>query len=219
MSETSQEMSEEVEINLSPVDQDNISCTKHFKDTNEVDDVTSNQSKPSQPSSSVQCKPVNELTDEERQIVINNARAGIDQPYFDVRFFKNGKTRIVKKKTKQPTVSERVINESTAPTKKVYYSDNQLLMEHIIDLNSKFDRLLTKHKKLKRKYYNLRDDIYVDDDNVTQTQPVSQEEQSSVEQQNECIHQDEPVQQSQTTNSYRRGQIPRNWWEHVGYVY
>ena len=36
-------------------------------------------------------------------------------------------------------------------------------MEHIIELNSKVDKLMTKHKKLKRKYQTLSADIYVDD--------------------------------------------------------
>ena len=50
--------------------------------------------------------------------------------------------------------------------KKVYYSDNQLLFEHIIELNAKVEKLMAKHKKLKRRYQSLQNDIYVNDDDA-----------------------------------------------------
>jgi len=140
--------------------------------TNEKDKENENQVKQAEPTAehkNVEFKPINELTDEERRIIINNAKAGYDQPNYSVTFFKNGKTRIVKKKAKRQTISEKVIQsapQTTTNEKKVYYSDNQLMMEHILDLSSKVDRLLAKHKKLKKKYYNLRDDIYVDDNDA-----------------------------------------------------
>lgn len=39
-------------------------------------------------------KDVLDLTDDERSLIIANAKNGIDQPYFSVKFFKNGKIRI-----------------------------------------------------------------------------------------------------------------------------
>lgn len=116
----------------------------------------------------VEDKRVAELNDEEREIIIANAKAGYDQPNFDVKLFKNGKTRIVKKKNKPKSVSEKVIEsnkevvDKSSATKKTYYTQDQLLMEHVIELNAKFEKLMFKHKKLKKKYLNLRDDIYVD---------------------------------------------------------
>lgn len=116
----------------------------------------------------VEQKQVVDLTDDERSLIVANAKNGIDQPYFNVKFFKNGKYRIVKKKEEAPTVAQKAIK--TTPhinaDGKVYYSDNQLLFEHIIELNSKVDKLMSKHKKLKRKYQTLQNDLYVDEEDV-----------------------------------------------------
>ena len=116
----------------------------------------------------VEQKQVVDLTDDERSLIVANAKNGIDQPYFNVKFFKNGKYRIVKKKEEAPTVAQKAIKTTphTNADGKVYYSDNQLLFEHIIELNSKVDKLMSKHKKLKRKYQTLQNDLYVDEEDV-----------------------------------------------------
>ena len=130
-------------------------------DTNEVSDKTKTPK-------FVEQKQVGELIEDERSLIIANARNGVDQPYFNVKFFKNGKVQITKKRKQTPTVSQKAI-KNTPPSnteKKVYYSDNQLLFEHIIELNSKVDKLMAKHKKLKRRYQTLQNDIYVDEDDI-----------------------------------------------------
>ena len=38
-------------------------------------------------------------------------------------------------------------------------SDNQLMMEHIIELNNQVNKLMNKQKKLKKKYRSLKHDI------------------------------------------------------------
>lgn len=48
----------------------------------------------------VEHKNVSQLTEEERNIIVANARAGVEKPNFDVTFFKNGNFRTVKKKYK-----------------------------------------------------------------------------------------------------------------------
>ena len=159
---TSQASNEnEIEINLQETN----------NETNAVDDTktaTLTTEPKKQAFKSVDPKNVGELTDDERAIIIANAKNGIDQPNFDVRFFRNGKFRIVRKKEKPPTISEKVVKTQEIPqnVKKAYYTDNQLLFEHIIELNAKVDRLMNKHKKLKRKYQALQSDIYVDDDEL-----------------------------------------------------
>lgn len=112
----------------------------------------------------IQRKPINKLTDEERQIIINNARNGIDQQFYNVKLFKNGETRITLKKDKPKTVTQKVINNNNDESKKVYYSDNQLLMEHIIELTSKYEKVINKQKKLKKKVKSIKHDLYVDID-------------------------------------------------------
>ena len=125
----------------------------------------------------VDAKNVGELTDDERAIIIANAKNGVEQPNFDVRFFNNGKFRIVRKKQKPPTISEKVVKTQSIPVneKKAYYTDNQLLFEHIIELNAKIDRLMSKHKKLKRKYQTLQNDIYIEDDEIESTKHTVEE--------------------------------------------
>ena len=137
-----------------------------IEETNEKSNKTNNENdikdKPSQPI--IENKAVNELNDVERAVIVANAKNGVEMPFFDVKFFGNGKYRIVKKKPVKPTISQKVIkNNSSNNDNKVYYTNDQLLMEHIIELNSKVDKLMTKHKKLKRKYQTLSADIYVDD--------------------------------------------------------
>ena len=112
----------------------------------------------------VEKKSINSLSDEERALIIANAKSGVDQPYFNVKFFKNGRTQITKKKETPQTVSSKITSQKALPKKDapVYYTDNQLLFEHIIELNAKVERLMQKHKKLKRRYQTLQDDLYID---------------------------------------------------------
>ncbi len=117
-------------------------------------------------------KSISKLTEDERALIIKNHLEGIKNPYFDVKQFKNGNYRIIKKKPTNPSVSEKVIKTDQNGEKtpqKVYYSDYQLLFEHVIELNSKIDKLTAKHKKLKKKYQTLQNDVYVDDaDEITE---------------------------------------------------
>ena len=56
---------------------------------------------------------------------------------------------------------------------KKYYTDNQLLFEHIIEINAKIDKLTSKHKKLKKKYNTIRNDIYADDEDIVEQSPLT----------------------------------------------
>ena len=111
-------------------------------------------------------KDISKLTLEERAKIISDARSGIPSEHYDVIVLKNGNTRIVKKKIKTPSLSNRLINEQKQEvnnSKKLYMSDNQLMMEHIIELNNQVNKLANKHKKLKKKYRALKHDIYEED--------------------------------------------------------
>lgn len=136
------------------------------------DDNIQNESKNLSSNISVEEPPmkrVGVLTDAEREIIVNNAKNGVEMKNYKVNFYKNGCHRIVLKKGNS-TVSSKVINSNTAvPTpQQATYTDNQLLMEHIIELNSKYERLHLKQKKLKRKYRSIRDDLYVVDNETVE---------------------------------------------------
>ena len=120
----------------------------------------------------IPAKRIDELTDEERKILIDNERAGIKNPYYNVKLFKNGNVRICK--AKKPTLSQQVISNNgereikntNGDNRKVYMTDNQLMWEHIFELENKYNTLYTKHKKLKAKY----NDLYIEDDDLISRQ-------------------------------------------------
>ena len=120
-----------------------------IKNENISESVNEEQPKIKPATKFVERKQIVDLNDDEKAIIVNNARNGYDQPYYDVKLFKNGKYRIIKKKEQAQTVAQKVITNSSAPEKekKVFYSDNQLLFEHVIDLNAKVEKLMAKHKK------------------------------------------------------------------------
>jgi hypothetical protein len=144
-------------------------------DLNEKENVEPDKDKQTaeKPKSTVKVIPakrIDELTDEEKKILIENARAGIDNPYYNVKLYKNGTTRICK--SKKPTISqqavsnkgERLINSNTSDARKVYMTDNQLIWEHVLELENKYNNLYRKHKKLKAKY----NDLYIEDEDIAQ---------------------------------------------------
>ena len=122
----------------------------------------------------VELKDVKKLTSEEREQIISNFKNGIDNEFYDVKTLKNGTTRIVKKKNKSQSLSNKLISgltncslslldERSCPEKK-YLSNEQLLMEHIFELNTQMNKLKNKQKKLKNKYKGIKRDLYVDVD-------------------------------------------------------
>ena len=133
-------------------------------------------------------KDISKLTLEERAKIITDARNGIPNEHYDVILLKNGNTRIVKKKNKTPTqsVASRLISQTQnnqAPTpNKIYMSDTQIMMEHIIELNNQVNKLMTKQKKLKKKYKTLKYDIYEDVDENQITQEPKQEPTQEIKQ-------------------------------------
>jgi transcription initiation factor TFIID subunit TAF12 len=179
----------------------------------------------------IAAKPINELTDDERKTIIDNARAGIENPYYDVKLFKNGNTRICKKKRK--TMAQQlgspeglalrapispngeVQASSRSGDQKVYMTDNQLLWQHVLDLQDKYHNLYRKHKKLKSRY----NDLYIEDEQPTtqqvlQEQPQEQQPQrptgSSLQrgEQPQQPQQQQQQQQPQQPNAYEGDGIP-----------
>ena len=108
-----------------------------------------------------------DLTEEEKLQLINDAKNGIEHDNFNVKLFKNGNSRItLKKKTKaQQLISSNETNQAklSAPSSK-FLTDNQLLFEHIINLETQFNKLHSKHKKLKHRYNELESYLYADDE-------------------------------------------------------
>ena len=171
----------------------------------------------------IPAKRIDELTDEERKILVENERAGIKNPYYNVKLFKNGNVRICK--AKKPTLSQQVISNNgereikntNGDNRKVYMTDNQLMWEHIFELENKYNTLYTKHKKLKAKY----NDLYIEDDDLTFRQNSVYEEQKQEpvyeEQKQEPVYEEQEQQpvyeeQTQQTQQPTYQNIKRNNW-------
>ena len=166
----------------------------------------------------IPAKRIDELTDEERKILIDNERAGIKNPYYNVKLFKNGNVRICK--AKKPTLSQQVISNNgereirntNGNNGKVYMTDNQLMWEHIFELENKYNTLYTKHKKLKAKY----NDLYIEDEDLPVRQMSGYEQMQEPvyeQQQQEPVYeqQQEPVYEEQTQPPTYQN-IKRNNW-------
>ena len=129
-------------------------------------------------------KQVSKLTDDERDYLINLYKNGGEHDYYKVYFYKNGTNKIVKKK--QPpkyNTSRRMLEKAQAQEieeklniQKQALSTEQILMEHVIDLETKFATLYQKHKKLKKNYKALRQDIYASDGEETEITPEEAKE-------------------------------------------
>ena len=187
-------------------------------------------------------KDISKLTLEERAKIITDARNGIPNEHYDVILLKNGNTRIVKKKNKTPTqsVASRLIsqtqNNQTPTPNKIYMSDTQIMMEHIIELNNQVNKLMTKQKKLKKKYKTLKYDIYedVDENQITQepkqepTQEIKQETKQEPTQETKQDVTQEPTQETKQDTaqdikpSYRTAGIrvlpQKGWRSYISYL-
>lgn len=116
----------------------------------------------------IQRKKVSELTEEEKQQLISDAQNGFDNQFYSVKLFKNGKCKITPKKQSKAQQIINEANEYQPPTnsQRPYYTDNQLLFEHIINLETSLNTLRTKHKKLKKRYNQLEGYLYDNDDDT-----------------------------------------------------
>ena len=137
-------------------------------------------------------KPVSKLTEDEKSYLINLYKNGGEDNHFKVYFYKNGTNKIVKKKQPPQRISAKLL-EKIENSKKPSLTNEQLLMEHVIDLETKFATLQQKHKKLKKYYKSLHEDIYADDNEVniteaTESIPATQTQDNNNEQTNEQVN-------------------------------
>ena len=127
------------------------------------------------PSITITKKKVSELTKDEKNKLITDAKNGIENEFYKVTFCKNGNSRItLKKQTKaQELIKSNESNKEKIDVPKAkYLTDNQLLMEHIINLESLYGQLRQKHKKLKKRYNELEGYLYADDEDERQTKQM-----------------------------------------------
>ena len=205
----------------------------------EDDDEENEESKPEESKSEekpklvINKKKVSELNDGEKAQLIEDAKQGIENDFFNVKFNKNGTTRItLKRKTKAQEILSEQKEESgtTTATKsqtKKYLTNDQLLMEHIINLETQYGQLRNKHKKLKKRYNELEGYLYTDENEEqsgalrTSSEPQVQqpEQQIPIQEQPQVQQpqvqpqpiQPQPVQQQQQAYKPVQRRFVRNW--------
>ena len=146
-------------------------------------------------------KQVSKLTNEEKDYLINLYKNGGENDLYKVYFYKNGTNKIVKKKQPPKYNTTKRLLEAHKPT----MTNEQILMEHVIDLETKFATLYQKHKKLKKNYKSLQEDIYCDDNEDSNAKQVIPEEvkQKPVEQPKEEPQKEEPKQEQSYEDTYQ----------------
>ena len=132
--------------------------------------VAHDQSSPP-PGFEIKATRVKDLTTEERLRLVSDAKNGVENKYFKVHFTKNGSSRITKRKQPVEQTAERVIKQYTPSL-----TTEQLLMEHVIGLESQLATLRQKHKKLKKSYKSMYQDVYVDDEDAYDARAPPSEE-------------------------------------------
>ena len=147
---------------------------------------------------------------------------GGEHDLYKVYFYRNGTNKIVRKKqppkyntTKRLLEQEQLEDLRARQSTRGQMSTEQILMEHVIDLEAKYATLYQKHKKLKKRTKELQEDLYYDenDDKTASVPPkqVNQEQQPEQEQEQQPQSQQLPetsynVDQDNYINRLRRPQ-------------
>jgi len=121
-------------------------------------------------------KKITDLNDEEKKKIIADIQAGKESEHYELKEFKNGTFRIVKKK--QPTIVEKAVTNTKSKDKtdpeKVFLTNDQLMNQRIIELEVKYAKLESKYKKQKKRVNDIFENI--EEDVVIPPNPEVQEE-------------------------------------------
>ena len=155
----------------------------------EVEDAPKNVSKSEsgKETNSIPFKKITDLTDKEKKQIIADIKAGKENEQYELKEFKNGTSRIVKKKDK--TFVEKVVNNNKAKenldTDKVFLTNDQLMNQRLIELEVKYAKLENKYKKQKKRvndiFENIEEDVVLPPNQNSEVQEVEEKE---VEKQN-----------------------------------
>ena len=124
---------------------------------------------------------VKNLTKAQRSKLIQDSEAGIENQYFKVQQLRNGTTRIVKRSNPLNNDAESAERDISNRYTGKRLTTEQLLLEHVLDLERKYEVMRQKHKRLKKRYNKLETDIYDSDDEAMPLESVSMPVQSETE--------------------------------------
>lgn len=166
-------------------------------------------------------KSVKKLTKNERDEILDKFEKGIDDPYFKVIKMSNGRIRVTKRKNPIINDIEQAQQSRTAhiTNRASRLTNEQLLMEHVIDLEKRVEAMRLKHKKLKKRYNDLENSIYEDvNDNVNVIEPETQETQETQESQESKQQYVQETQRSQVTPQTTRRLRKTTWRDAIDYL-
>ena len=120
-------------------------------------------------------KPKKLSKKQQRLNAIEDFKNGIENNDFKVYSLKNGSYRVVKRETPPAKIENNVESKpEIMPVINQQYTNEQYLINHILDLQKQFEKLRLKQKKLKKSHKKIKADIY-DDSEPIDIETVSRE--------------------------------------------
>ena len=133
--------------------------------------------------------------------------------YFKVNRLKNGSYRINKRSNPLVTDATEAPAKTAENISKKYngkqLTTEQLLLEHMFELERKYEIMRMKHKKLKKRYNKLENDLFDDssDDELNEREVTAERD---VEQPVHEVNYTEPAPAEPAISAYRRP-VKRTW--------
>ena len=104
---------------------------------------------------------------QQRLNAIDDFKNGRENNDFKVYSLKNGSFRVVKRETPPAKIENNVESKpEPIPVINQQYTNDQFLINHILELEKKFEKLRLKQKKIKKSYKKMKADIYEDDSEI-----------------------------------------------------
>ena len=156
---------------------------------------------------------VKQLSKAQRTKLIEAYENGSDNPYFKVNRLKNGSYRVTKRSN--PLLNETPEHVTERVTKRYdgkHLTTEQLLLEHMFELERKCEVMRMKHKKLKKRYNKLENDLFDDssDDELNVREVTAERSERDVEQPVHEVNYTEPAPAEPAISAFRRP-IKRTW--------
>ena len=117
---------------------------------------------------------VKNLSKAQRNKLIEDFDAGVENDYFKIQKLRNGSVRIVKRSNPLNADTENVGRSINEKYNGKRLTTEQLLLEHVLELERKYEVMRQKHKKLKKRYNRLETDLFEsDDEEPVETETIS----------------------------------------------
>ena len=159
---------------------------------------------------------VKQLSKAQRTKLIEAYENGSDNPYFKVNRLKNGSYRVTKRSNPLVTDAVEATTRTADKISKKFegkrLTTEQLLLEHMFELERKCEVMRMKHKKLKKRYNKLENDLFDDssDDELNVREVTAERPERDVEQPVHEVNYAEPEPSEPAIATFRRP-IKRTW--------